>query len=206
MLIHHRNKKLDQSLVEELCNHFIDDKYLFPSKDAPDKIYSTFKCGEENLDLFPKDVEYFYNILIKEVLVTLGLLGRASCTNMKWCQIYNSDTSGHPVHAHFSGEELFSWIHFVKAPKQKCFFFVDSNSQKIYPENQNSGDLIVFPSWAMHGADPVEVSDNENRIIVAGNIIGQEYLDTPFSPFIMTCQRINNDVKTWKMTERFGMN
>jgi len=200
MIIHHRNKPLDSFLIEQLVDSFKKDEYLFPSKHAPDKVYSSFRKGKEKLPEFPGDVNAFYHNLIKELLISLGVYGRVVCTNMMWCQIYNDTTCGHPVHAHFSGEELFSWIHFVKAPKQNCFFFVDSNSQQIFPEHQNSGDLIVFPSWVMHGAEPI--SDSDDRIIVAGNIIANQYLDTPFSPHIMTCERINSNVKQWKITDR----
>jgi hypothetical protein len=180
------------------------DEFVFPSKYAEDKIYSSFAQKQE-LDqfpwVFPEDLETFYNNLITEVLRSLGLHGRSKTHVIKWCQIYNNSTSGHPVHSHFCGKELFSWVHFVNVPEQKCFFFVDSDSQKIYPETQSNGDLIVFPSWVMHGVDPINETDKNNRIVVSGNVVGEKYLDNPFAPHIVACDSIDNKV-TWTLSQR----
>jgi hypothetical protein len=176
VIIHNLNKELPDSLKKELHDTIIDDKYLYPNKTSKNPIYSSFQISTK--PHFTESVEEFYYDLIAGVLDRLGLRGRAAVYATKWCQVYNNSMGGcHPPHAHYSGSELFSWVHFVEAPvDQKCFYFLDTDHNKYYPDTQNSGDLIVFPSWALHGVDKVQ--DPElNRTIVSGNIICNRYKD-----------------------------
>ena len=72
-------------------------------------------------------------------------------------------------HNHFSHpKQMLSWVHFVKVPDQKCFYFTSGN-KKIYPVHQKSGDLMVFPSYLYHGVD--ERKNLEERFVIVGNII-----------------------------------
>lgn len=89
-----------------------------------------------------------------------------------WMQIYDNHTEGFAPHNHYTGNELVSWVHFLQTPKQKCFYFIDSFGQKTYPNQQRSGDLILFPSWAYHGVDAVE--EPGDRVVVAGNVYAKE--------------------------------
>ena len=62
---------------------------------------------------------------------------------------------------------MLSWVHFVKVPEQKCFYF--SGDKKHYPVHQKAGDLLVFPSYLYHGVD--ERKNLEERFVIVGNII-----------------------------------
>ena len=73
-------------------------------------------------------------------------------------------------------DALLSWVHFLKVPEQKCFKFTDSEgNNSFYPDEQNSGDIIYFPSWAYHEIDPNRSDDL--RVVIAGNITVTECLD-----------------------------
>ena len=143
MLITSRELKLDSRLVKQLTDKFMTDEYKYPSDEhfkklnlADDgRIYSSW--DKMSVPHFPDDVEQWYHQVIKSFLTEYGLYGRIEAVNSKWCQIYTSATGGHNVHTHYCGQEFFSWVHFVQTPKdQKCFFFVDSNSEKIYPQKE----------------------------------------------------------------------
>ena len=178
MIIHTFNELLSDSLKKELHDAIMKDEFIFPDKQTPNPIYSSFQVSTK--PHFPENVENFYYDRVAKILNELGLMGRVSVYATKWCQIYNNSMGGcHPAHAHYSGSELFSWVNFVEAPTdQKCFYFLDTDGVRHYPDTQNSGDFIVFPSWALHGVDPVE-NPTVNRTIVSGNIICSKYRDLP---------------------------
>lgn len=188
MIIHNLNKELPDSLKKELHDTIMVDKYLFPSKVSKNPIYSSFEIS--TAPHFPENVEQYYCDLIAGVLGRLGLRGRAEVYDTKWCQVYNNSMGGcHPPHSHYGGSELFSWIHFVETPvDQKCFYFLDTDHNKYYPDIQNSGDLIIFPPWAMHGVDKVE-TDGVNRTIVSGNIICNRYKESDDDPMSLVCRQ-----------------
>ena len=200
MIIHNLNKELPDSLKKELHDTIMVDKYLFPSKTSKNPIYSSFEISTK--PHFSESVEQYYYDLIAGVLDRLGLRGRAAVYATKWCQVYNNDMGGnHDTHTHYTGNAMFSWVHFVDVPKdQKCFYFL-KNKQKYYPPTQKTGDFIVFPSWASHGADPVKVS-GVNRTIVSGNILCMEYKNTPDDPMSFVCSSNNDNGKQqliWEM-------
>jgi len=87
-----------------------------------------------------------------------------------WGQLYKTGLECKiDVHNHFtSAGDLLSWVHFVQVPDKKLFFF-QLGDKKVYPETQNSGDLIVYPSYAPHGVDVMTEGD-EPRFVVVGNI------------------------------------
>ena len=91
-----------------------------------------------------------------------------------WVQIYDEQAGGgHPVHDHWTPDCMISFVHFIKVPKQNCFYF--QAEKKIYPK-QDEGDIIFFPSWASHGVDPVVLPFplsnhlSRDRIVLAGNV------------------------------------
>ena len=47
-----------------------------------------------------------------------------------------------------------SWVHFLDVPKQKYFRFLDNDGNFLVPNEQSSGDIIVFPSWVWHEVLP----------------------------------------------------
>ena len=72
-------------------------------------------------------------------------------------------------HNHYKHpKQMLSWVHFVKVPEQKCFYFC-KNGEKSYPVHQKSGDLMVFPSYLYHGVD--ERKNLDERFVIVGNII-----------------------------------
>lgn len=200
--------ELSPDLIQELADFVMREEYRFPpdGADCPysptnkeDKLYSTW-TPNNGLVKFPESIEDWYRKKVRSVTIKLGLYGRSEVENVMWCQIYTNKTDGHPVHTHYCGEELFSWVHFVKAPTdQKCFYFVDSNSNKIYPEDQSSGRFLVFPSWAMHGVDAVE-SCEEPRIVVAGNVLAKKYKIHPFESNTYVISRSKRGDISWNIT------
>ena len=120
-----------------------------------------------------------YVDIVRRIMIDLGLEGRCLYNIVPWMQVYNSDTNNAVtgqsmrVHDHFGGSELLSFVHIVKPNNTKCLFFPDSNGNRWYPETQNKGDLMVFPSWYQHGVDPVNEGE---RAIMSGNVCFQELL------------------------------
>jgi|14_taG_2_1085336.scaffolds.fasta_scaffold16384_3 hypothetical protein len=205
-----RKVEMDPKLIEQLKEKFMTPEYKFPKDDyiknsedtnPPEdylntRIYSSW--DDMQLPHFPADVESFYYNLVSDVLSEVGLLGRIHAVNSKWCQIYTHETTGHGVHTHCGGQEFISWVHFVSAPTdQKCFFFVNSDSKKVYPE-QDSGTVLFFAPWMMHGVEPVEASDNP-RIVVAGNIVARQYKPVPYADLTFNIEN-NHGKVTWEPT------
>jgi hypothetical protein len=163
------NKKIfiDNKLVNTIYD-FINQERFF------DKERNFYTSYFENVGL--EEVTNYYVPIIDNVMKDLSLYHRSKYTWLYWVQMYNSTLGGHDIHDHFSGSTAVSWVHFIQVPDdQKCFHFLDSDGNKMYPKNQSNGDFIVFPPWALHKIDKVN-SDNFNRIVVAGNIT-LDYID-----------------------------
>ena len=65
-------------------------------------------------------------------------------------------------------DSIISWVHFIDVPDQKCFRFTDMKGNYFFPEEQNTGDIICFPSWLWHEVVPNE--SDKKRLVVSGNI------------------------------------
>ena len=190
MIIYSFNDQLSDDLVEQLSRTIKVDMYQHPPVDGGFPFYSSYNVAR--VRHFPDTLEKYYDDKFIKILYHLDLLGRTIVDAFKWCQIYNKSTGGkgHPVHTHFSGNQLLSMVHFIRTPNnQKCFYFI-VEGQKYYPDKQNSGDFIVFPSWASHGVDPVECDDND-RIIVSANFNCNEYKESmdPDNTFTLVCTK-----------------
>lgn len=135
-----------------------------------DRYHTSFFQSNTADSIFDK----LYRDVIRRVMIDLGLDGRCIFSINSWMQVYNIDTNNPVtgqsmrVHDHFGGSELFSFVHIVQPTNTKCLFFPDSNGNKIYPETQNKGDFMVFPSWLEHGVDPVNEGE---RAIISGNVL-----------------------------------
>lgn len=151
------NFKFSNKKVEDIST-FLNNNNILSS------CYTTY-----NTDIVYDGIVEFYSTIHETLMKKLGLYHRSKYEWHFWMQMYNNSTDGHLDHDHFSGREFLSWVHFIKTPNQKCFYFVDSEGNKVYPDTQNDGDFICFPSWVYHGVDKV-VEDNINRIVSAGNI------------------------------------
>ena len=156
MLMWETHKKMPIQLHNRLI------KYI----NMQDKFFTTYNGGEWFLEI--DGFLDYYKDLIHEMMLELGMW---SCKYQFqiWTQCYNNKTQGHEPHNHFSGKELISFNHILTPTKKRCFYFMDNDGNKIYPDKQDCGHFYAWSPWIMHGADPVEESD-VNRLIVAGNI------------------------------------
>jgi len=163
MIIWKHHDKLSNELILK-----IEDivKEYFQENDIQ-QIYTTYfnKDFNQQYDI----LNDYYSVIQEKMMKDLGLFHRTKYHWHFWIQMYNNQTDGHSDHDHFDGNTIISWVHFIRASDQKCFYFIDSNNHKTYPDHQSSGDIICFPSWAPHGVDKV-IKDNFDRLIIAGNI------------------------------------
>lgn len=163
MIIWSENTKPEKDFLPDL------ESFIVANHKSKDHYFTTYHYNE-GLDKNLKELlGSFYKDQIKSMMIDLGVHGFVSYRTSYWVQMYNSNTTAHNIHTHFGEDSYISWVHILNSPKQKCFFFVNSNGEKTYPEKQSNYDMFAFPSWALHGVDPVEEKD-VNRIIVAGNI------------------------------------
>ena len=182
MLIWSANKKFPENLYTELINriheNYKDKEKFFSSYHAPGEIFSDI-------------ITPYYGNVIEEIMKDLGLYSRTKYLYNVWVQMYNSKTTSHAPHEHFSGKEIISFTHIIDASPKKCFYFLNDNGDKIYPENQNSGDIFAWSPWLVHGVDNVKES-NTNRLIVAGNVWLNSY-DAPNTRTLTCSCNIDND-------------
>ena len=145
------------------------------------KIQETFKDNKEFYTSFSissvgQFISPYYSKVIEDMMKDLGMYNNTTYVYNLWVQMYNSETTTHGPHSHYgmNGNEIISFTHIIDASKNKCFYFLDDYDNKIYPENQESGDIFAWPSWLMHGVDKVK-EPNFNRLIVAGNVALTSY-------------------------------
>jgi len=173
--------------IEDVKRHYKQEKFII------DGDYYSSYYDQDNSDQYSNRVLVdFYSRKIEDAMKKFGLYHRTKYNWQMWIQIYNSTLGAHSEHDHFSGNGIISWVNFVKTPNQKCFYFLDSQNNKTYP-NQNSGQIIFFPSWALHGVDKME-SDGD-RIVIAGNI----YLNEIFSNNQLLVSSRDETFWTWKV-------
>ena len=164
MLIWNSNYIMPSDLKDRIKNA-IEEDHLDKTR-----FYSSFQSGDKFSDLLIP----YYSEVIKDMMSDLGMFKRSQYDFSLWCQMYNSDTDSHPLHAHFTSNEIISFTHIIDATKQSCFYFIDDDNNKIYPTHQESGDIFAFPPWRLHGVDPVK-EEGVDRLIVAGNIMLRSY-------------------------------
>ena len=162
MILWQKNYKFDSTLVDDLMFKLINDKRSF---DINNKYHTSYflSSGDKPENILHRK----YKKICTKVSKDLGLHHRASLTFATWMQVYTNKSKLFAPHDHFSGNELLSWVHFLKEPGEQCFCFLDSEGNKTYPQVE-SGDLIVFPSWVWHEASPPK--SEGYRMIIAGNI------------------------------------
>ena len=117
-----------------------------------------------------------YDQIVEDIVKNVGLYRMVKYEYQYWAQLYFKNHK-HIAHQHArkiheevrKNEELImSWVHFLDVPKQKCFRFLDNDGNFLVPNEQSSGDIIVFPSWVWHEVLPNK--SNEERIVISGNI------------------------------------
>jgi|TARA_E500000331_G_C17059151_1_gene627424 hypothetical protein len=160
MFIWSDNIKLPHNLYDEIVNK-IEKNYS-----NREKFYTSFyEDGYKFADLL---VPYYGN-LIEKIMRDLGMFKRTTYKYNLWVQMYNSETTTHEPHEHFTGNEILSFNHIINSSNEKCFYFLDDDNNKTYPGNQQTGDIFAWCPWLMHGVDKVKET-NTNRLIVAGNV------------------------------------
>ena len=153
---------------EELLSDTIENVLLGDQETrGGDKYYTSYFINSSNRSGPDTIFREYYNSILIRVLSDLGLHHRSQYSVGTWMQVYNN---GHNmrVHDHYHGGELVSFVHFVQPTDTKVFYFINSNGDKIYPDEQRKDDFIVFPPWLEHGVD-VNNSDT-NRAIISGNV------------------------------------
>ena len=163
MIIWKTNYNIPKEEIDSLISDLKKDDRSF-GKDI--KFYSSYYLPVSERP--EKKITSVYNDIITKGSKQLGLFNRADLTVPFWMQVYPKDGGAHKFHMHFCGQEILSWVHFLRPSSKKCFYFIDSDGKQIYP-HQNEGDFIIFPAWALHGVDPN--TDDDDRVVVAGNVL-----------------------------------
>lgn len=177
--------------IESARNHYKKEKFII--NESYYSSYFDLKDSDNYSNYSNKILIDFYDLKIKEAMKKFGLYHRSKYRWEMWIQIYDKNVGGHCEHDHFSGTGMISWVNFVQTPTQKCFYFLDSQNNKNYPD-QDSGQLIFFPSWVSHGVDKTH-SDGD-RIVIAGNIHFEE-LFSDGHVFVSSANNTNT-IWTWE--------
>lgn len=114
----------------------------------------------------------FYAKIVYDFMERKNLHNNGTYSWNFWWQVYDPKVvnSKHPRHDHFScgDDTIVSFVHFLKTNGDKCFRFVnDYNDGHSYVDEQD-GDMIFFPSWALHDVLPPVTGV---RAVISGNIM-----------------------------------
>ena len=127
-------------------------------KQVKDTMYGTHWTGYYKTDAGSyQDTELLktYTPKLVEILKKIKLHGTGIFSYSSiWGQLSKKGVPCYiKEHNHYKHpKQMLSWVHFVKVPEQKCFYFC-KNGEKSYPVHQKSGDLMVFPSYLYHGVE-----------------------------------------------------
>ena len=137
---------------------------------------STFVyCENDRPDIKYNDM---YSKIVENITKNVGIYNNILYDYTYWTQMYDNNMC-HKPHNHAKLDpnfvDIISWVHFVDVPEQKCFRFLDNDGNFLVPDEQSSGDIIVFPSWVWHEVLPNK--SNEERIVISGNISVTYYDD-----------------------------
>ena len=160
-----------------------------------ENVQNDFFTSYDDNDFEVNGLYQFYGQIIEEMMRKLGMHERCFYQYELWTQRYSENTTSHWPHEHFGGCEIISFNHIIDATKKKCFYFLDDDMNKIYPDGQHQGHFFAWPPWRVHGADQV-TEPNINRLIVAGNVTLLSMND--FHNFQLTCEEPAKDVYVWK--------
>lgn len=202
---HHFNAEFNaETLVIWRGAYYLNEEAIIEVKERlvehPDS-YMKDKAAEGNIwsSYFIKDIYDRPEIEFLDVYNDLGVVLKETFNMYNsqssfdyWSQLYDGS---HVAHDHYSGENFYSFVHFVE-PVGKNFHFLDGYGNKLYPK-QDKGDIIVFPSWATHAID---ASYGQERFTIAGNIAlntvriaekGTQYNNTKVRPNLYILEKLN---------------
>ena len=164
MLIWNANKKIPNDLYNQIVSR-IEEDY------SDRKEFYTSYADKSKVDFTDLLVPYYGNV-IEEIMKDLGMFKRSTYNYNLWVQMYDSQTTTHEPHQHFTGSEIISFNHIIDASSEKCFYFLNDDGDKIYPGEQKSGDIFAWPPWRIHGVENAKT----HRLIIAGNIMLRTYV------------------------------
>ena len=169
MIIFRQKVPISTEIKDLLLEKEFQDKYY----DNKRNISTTFNSGIDYKQLGELSRQYYSN-LIESLVRILGIYDNVEYSWHYWYQVYDSESSGHEPHLHFSGKEILSWVHFISVSDKQSFYFkTGEGDRKVLEQDE---ELIVFPSWCIHGVEKFE--SNDKRIVAAGNI-SIEFLNDP---------------------------
>lgn len=169
MIIFRQKVPVSTEIKDLLLEKEFQDKYY----DNKRNISTTFNSGIDYKQLGELSRQYYSN-LIESLVRILGIYDNVEYSWHYWYQVYDSESSGHEPHLHFSGKEILSWVHFISVSDKQSFYFkTGEGDRKVLEQDE---ELIVFPSWCIHGVEKFE--SNDKRIVAAGNI-SIEFLNDP---------------------------
>ena len=166
MIIWQENKIVPKSLKSIIFKR-IEENHIDKKK-----FYTSYAEGFGSTTFSDILVPY-YGDIIDGIMKDLGMFKRSRYYYNLWVQMYNSKTDTHSAHSHFGGTEIISFTHILNCSEQKCFYFLDNDDNKIYPD-QKQGDILAWPAWLMHGVDNVK-DESLNRLVISGNIALKDY-------------------------------
>ena len=178
---YHDNIKFSDDEIKILKSE-MSNKSEFLSKNDPIKDQVTTFYVDQRIRT-EKKFNSRYDQIVEDIVKNVGLYRMVRYEYAYWAQLYFQNHKHNPhQHARKINEEarkweevIMSWVHFLDVPKQKCFRFLDNDGNFLVPDEQSSGDIIVFPSWVWHEVLPNK--SNEERIVISGNIAVKYYDD-----------------------------
>ena len=198
MILFSDNFLLSATQIDSIRDRYKQEKYKIPMGKTGFCWSSYFQQDEFLNNIYnDKILQFLKNI---PVSTSRGYLSNPNL--VYWVQIYDEQAGGgHPVHDHWTPDCMISFVHFVKVPKQNCFYF--QAQERIYPK-QDQGDIIFFPSWASHGVDPV--IECKDRIVLAGNVFVKSFISkessNQFIRWKLIKTRENYEWKKYILTKR----
>ena len=184
-ILYRNNYTIDQQKFDSVVRDISQDKRCQLSS----MYYSSFFID----DVMQRPEVVFVDDMMRwclDGLKSMSLVDRAGYRDrvgfniFHWCQVYHGN---HEEHDHFNAGTFISWVYFARPTKQKCFYFV-IDGEKYYPQ-QDEGDFIMFPPYALHGID--ECHEDETRVTMAGNLMWEEYFHAPDIEQTVTTVRNN---------------
>ena len=148
----------------EIKNILMEDEFKKLIHNKDEKFSTTYKNNINYKGILEK-TNSFYSEIFSRIMKYFLLYNNTKYKFSFWYQIYDKDDSGHLIHDHFLGPEIFSWVHFISLPQSNCFHFKNGIENNFINEKEN--DFIIFPSWAHHAVNP---PSSGKRIVCAGNV------------------------------------